>query len=85
MAHKDPEKRREYQREWERKNRNKNFHHYDFETHRELAMNSGIETQREWWECHKMGLIPNGIYADPPQAFREQFKRKGPLKNNNTP
>ena len=45
---------------------------HDFETHRELAINSGIQNQREWSECCKMGLMPDGIYADPQQAFGRQ-------------
>ncbi len=46
--------------------------HYDFETHRELAINSGIQQQREWYECHKMGLMPDGIYRNLHEAFRRQ-------------
>ena len=44
----------------------------DFETHRELAINSGINESREWWECHKMGFMPDGIYWEPGRAFRRQ-------------
>ena len=115
MPRKDPEKQREYHREWRKKNPNYDrerwengetnpertrvksreyyrekhpnckhrygvFHH-DFETHHQLAINSGIETVLEWVMCHKMGLFPDGIYVNPADAF----KRKGPLKNNNTP
>ena len=129
MPRKDPEKLKEYKREWERKNKEKrrwhkrewarknkekisdktkeryhnpsipNYyennkakvlkyqkdryrkkqpnarHHdayYDFETHRELAMSSGIRTHREWRECCKMGLIPNGIYSSPDRVFRRK-------------
>ena len=54
---------------------------HDFETHHQLAINSGIETALEWRECVKLGLMPDGIYQNPADAF----KRKDPLKNNNTP
>ena len=27
--------------------------YHDFETHRQLAINSGIQNQREWIECYK--------------------------------
>ena len=83
---KNPEKFRAKSREYYRekhpncKHRYGVFHH-DFETHRQLAINCGIETALEWKMCHKMGLFPDGIYQDPAEAF----KRKGPLKNNNTP
>ena len=80
MPHKDPEKRREYyqnnkeqKREYQRNYRKINNpsvrHYYDFETHRQLAMSSGIQCQREWYECHKMRLMPDGIYRNPNQAF----------------
>ena len=70
MPHKDPVKRKEYQDEYNRKWRKQkgmipHSSHYDFETHRELAMNSGIQSKREWKECYKMGLFPDGIYQDP--------------------
>ena len=104
MPRKDPEERKEYQREWENRNKEKrseyriewrkehpNYHiehrkkhpnvkrhdsHYDFETHRELAMNSGIQNQREWFECSKRGLLPDGIYSHPDQSFRNSSKEK---------
>ena len=72
------EQKREYQRNYRKINNpnvrryNNLYHYYDFETHRELAMSSGIQSQREWIECHKMGLVPDGIYRNPYQAFRRQ-------------
>ena len=83
-----------YMKEWRKKNPNacweryrkenpnaKRRSFYDFEAHYQLAIHSGIQSNQEWLECHKMGLFPDGIYANPAEAF----KRKGPLKNNNTP
>ena len=87
MPHKDPEKYMEYHREWRKKNPNymkewrkkkdpdyepRKDSYHDFETHRELAINSGIENSREWHECFKLGLMPDGIYLDPYQAFRRE-------------
>ncbi len=73
------EQKREYQRNYRKINNlnvrryNHNlYHYYDFETHRQLAMGSGIETALEWKMCHKMGLIPDGIYRNPDQAFGRQ-------------
>ena len=43
--------------------------YYDFETHRQLAMSSGIRTAMEWYECHKRGFMPDGIYSDPSKPF----------------
>ena len=78
----NPEKRREwhreYQREWalkKAKEKNPNAKHhsfYDFETHRELAINSGIQSQREWFECFKLELMPDGIYQNPNKVFRRK-------------
>ena len=89
----DPEKRREHDRQWRKKNPEKykqklERHHlyygktrtskreyyphnsyHDFETHRELAINCGIQNQREWFECFKLGLMPDGIYQNPNKAF----------------
>ena len=79
---KNAERRKEYQREWafkKAKEKNPNAKHrdgnffrnfYDFETHRELAMSSGIQNQREWVECHQRGFLPDGIYSNPNQVFR---------------
>ncbi len=90
MPYKDPEKHREQQRQWRKKNpnymtewkkkKNPNYKsrrdrrdaHYDFETHHQLAINSGIRTEREWYECHKIGLFPDGIYQNPNTAFRRK-------------
>lgn len=79
MPIKDPEKSREYHREYMRKFRkekNPNAKHhgsyYDLETHRELAMNSGIQSQPEWCECHKRGFMPDGIYFTPDREFRRK-------------
>ena len=76
MPRKDPEKRREYSREYMRKFRKINEpntkhrdSYCDFETHREFAMNSGIQSYNEWRECHTLGLMPDGIYRDPDRAF----------------
>ena len=79
MAHKDPEKRREYKREWYlkyAKEKNPNYKpqikYYDFETHRELAMNSGIQSQPEWVECHQRGFLPDGIVQNPDRKFMRE-------------
>lgn len=42
---------------------------YDYDTHKQLAMNSGIRTSFEWHECHELGLMPDGIYHDPDKTF----------------
>ena len=71
----DKEKRREYNRVKYLRNKKKDPNYkpqdsyHDFETHRELAINSGIQSQREWFECFKMGLFPDGIYSQPNHAF----------------
>ena len=75
MPRKDPEKQKEYHRDYMRmykgyKSKRDSF--YDFETHRELAMNSGIKESREWKECHQRGFMPDEIYADPSRAFRRK-------------
>ena len=74
----------EYMRQWKKEHPNYDRERYikknpipmhtyhDFETHRELAMSSGIRTHREWRECCKMGLIPNGIYSSPDRVFRRK-------------
>ena len=73
MPRKDLEKSREYQRKWYIKkhpNVKRRFSgYYDFETHRELAMSSGVENMREWIECSKLGLLPDGIHSHPEKAF----------------
>ena len=74
-------KSREYYREKHPNCKHRYGAYHDFETHHQLAINSGIETALEWRECVKLGLMPDGIYQNPADAF----KRKGPLKNNNTP
>ena len=99
MAYKDLEKKRKKENEWRENNRGRynalqrksylKIHpntishdsYYDFETHRELAISSGIQSHPEWIECYKLGFMPDGIYRNPDR----EFKRKGPLKNNNTP
>ena len=45
---------------------------YNFQTHKELAVHSGIMNAKEWNECHKMGLMPEGIYSSPPRKFRRK-------------
>ena len=72
-------KNREYKREWafkKAKEKNPNAKHrgfyHDFETHHELAINSGIQSQRDWYECHQRGFFPDGIYSQPNQAFRRK-------------
>ena len=86
MPYKDQEKNREYQRQWrknnpekrkeqqrqERKQKGMRAHgsYYDFKTHLELASNSGIQNKREWFECIRLGLMPDGIFHNPDQAFR---------------
>ena len=75
MPYKDPEKKKEHGIMYRRKKlgqKPNEFH--DFETHRGLAMSSGIRTQMEWYECHKMGLFPDGIYSNPDQAFSRKYR-----------
>tara|TARA_B100000029_G_scaffold438802_1_gene454991 strand:+ start:319 stop:615 length:297 start_codon:yes stop_codon:yes gene_type:complete len=98
MAHKDPEKAREYYKEWREKNREKHKEYqrewyikkakkkdpnykfpskgldayHDYETHHQLAICSGIRTEREWTECFQRGFMPDGIYSDPSRAFRRK-------------
>ncbi len=79
MPYKDLEKNKLYSklrmREWYGKkhpNVKRHDSYYDFETHRELAMNSGIENMREWLECSKRGLLPDGIYSHPENIFRRK-------------
>ena len=80
MARKDPVKSREYQKRIYAKERYIKEHpnvkrhdsYHDFETHRELAMNSGIESMREWAECSRRGLLPDGIYSHPEDVFRRK-------------
>ena len=50
--------------------------YYDFETHRELAINSGIEYIREWRECHTRGFMPDGIYRNPDKTFNPKYSSK---------
>ena len=49
--------------------RRNNF--YDLEIHHQLAMNSGIETSREWQECYQLGLFPDGICCTPQEHFKK--------------
>ena len=97
MPRKDPEKNKEWQKQYhkrieyhrqyhrdnkERRNKIRDEYYrkkhpnckpqdsyHDFETHRELAMSSGIRTQMEWRECCKIGLMPNGIHSRPDRVF----------------
>ena len=77
---KNKEKNREYRRDYFRNryikkhpNVKRRFSgYYDFETHRELAMSSGVENMREWIECSKLGLLPDGIHSHPEKAFRRK-------------
>ena len=89
MPHKDAERRKKTDKEYRIKNaeRLKEYgrerrkqkgmiphdSHYDFETHRELAISSGISEAREWYECAKRGFLPDGIYHNPAQRV---FRRK---------
>ncbi len=50
--------------------------YYDFETHREFAMNSGIECIREWRECFKLGFMPDGIYRNPDKTFSNYYSTR---------
>ncbi len=72
------EKQREYQRNY-RKIKNPNIKprdsYCDFETHREFAMNSGIQSYNEWRECFKLGLMPDGIYSSPDREFRRNGRK----------
>ena len=78
------EKIAKYQKDWNEKNTEhrkeyvrKKFNFkprktiFDLETHRQLAMNSGIETSREWQECYQLGLFPDGICCTPQEHFRK--------------
>ncbi len=79
MPYKDPEKQRE---EWHKyylkkcKKKDPNYkpritgRYYYFEAHHQLAMSSGIESAWEWRECFKLGLMPDGMYSNPDNAFR---------------
>ena len=93
---KNKEKNKEKQREYDRKNKEKKREYkeknkekireykekrlgrkikrrvfYDLETHRQLAMNSGIETTVEWLEVYKMGMMPDGIVSQPSESFKK--------------
>ena len=50
--------------------------YHDFETHRELAVNSGIQSQPEWVECHQRGFFPDGIYRNPDKTFNPKYSSK---------
>ena len=71
--HKDNKEKRNKMRAENYRKKHPNYKpritHYDFETHRELAMNSGIRTSFEWHECHELGLMPDGIYHAPDKTF----------------
>ncbi len=81
LSKENREKILEYKRNWWRQNapkKNPNYKpqvtYYDFETHRELAINSGIQNEREWYECFKRGFMPDGIYGSPDKSFRSDYK-----------
>ena len=77
---KNPEKHKEYQRKWYIKKAKKKDPNYkpskglnafhDYETHHQLAMSSGIRSEREWTECFQRGFMPDGIYSYPAKAFK---------------
>ncbi len=50
----------------------KSTKYYDFETHRQLAIHSGIKTVSEWFECYRLGFFPIGIYCSPEQMFQSK-------------
>ena len=56
--------------------------YYDFETHRELAINSGIENMPEWIEVHQMGLMPDGIYRRPDQYLKNTLPPSAIVSRN---
>tara|TARA_B100000029_G_scaffold328293_1_gene320612 strand:+ start:441 stop:872 length:432 start_codon:yes stop_codon:yes gene_type:complete len=56
--------------------------YYDFETHRELAINSGIENMPEWIEVHQMGLMPDGIYRRPDQYLKKTLPPSAIVSRN---
>ena len=78
-----------YMKEWRKKNPNAGWEryrkenpnakrrdsYYDFETHREFAMSSGIQSYDEWRECFKLGLMPDGIYSSPDREFRRNGRK----------
>ena len=71
-------KAREYQKERyikEHPNAKRRDSYCDFETHREFAMNSGIQSYNEWRECFKLGLMPDGIYSSPDREFRRNGRK----------
>lgn len=74
--HKDNKEKRNKMRAENYRKKHPNYKpritHYDFETHRELAMNSGIQSQPEWRECSKRGLLPDGIHSRPDRVFRRK-------------
>lgn len=47
---------------------------YNFQIHKELALNSGVKTQEEWMECCALGFMPEGIYSDPSRV--KEFNKK---------
>ena len=70
---------RKWWRSWKKKkdpNYKPRITFHDYETHRELAMASGIKTQPEWVECYKLGFMPDGIYFSPDREFRENKDKK---------
>ena len=79
----DPKKQKEYKRNWYlqyRQKKNPNYKpkvtFHDYETHHQLAMGSGIRTHREWVECYKLGLMPDGIYIDPAASFSKSYEKR---------
>ena len=74
MPYKDPEKKKKYDiKRWRNRHRRKpGQKFYDYDTHKQLAMNSGINSAVEWHECHKMRFFPDGIYSNPNKAFRRK-------------
>ena len=55
-------------------------HHYDLETPREFAIKSGIKREKEWEEIARNDWLPDGIYHNPSDAFKDPDSRK--KKNN---
>ena len=59
---------------------------YDLDTHIQLMRQSGIRSRVEWVEIWKKGWMPDGIYRNPDNAFREvPYKRKGRKSHENIP
>ena len=74
MPHKDPERKNYFKERYRKEHPNAKRHEsfYEFDTHYQLAIHSGIQSNHEWRECCKIGLMPNGIHSRPDRVFRRK-------------